>query len=85
MKLGKDDRGFNYLAHPTCLGPSKGNVIIAKESSACDETSRHDDIPGSSRLWLGDHHLTADDVEELMRYLNAWLVTGHLDGSVEGR
>lgn len=85
MKLGKDDRGFNYLAHPTYLGPSKGDVIIAKESSACDGASQHDDIPGSGRLWLGHHHLNADEVKDLMRYLNAWLVTGHLDGSVEGR
>ena len=85
MKLGKTDRGFNYVAHPTYLGPSRGNVIIVQESSAVAGTERCRSEPGSGRLWVGDHHLNANEVKDLTRYLNAWLVSGHLDGHVEGR
>jgi len=85
MKLRKTDRGFNYVTNPISHMGKPCDITIIKESSACDGTSRHDDIPGSSRLWLGDHHLDAAEVEELMRYMTAWLVTGRLDGHVEGR
>ena len=82
MKARVTNRGFVEVTHVTYSG---ANRIIVKESSVCDGTSKHDDLPGSSRLWMGDHHLTHDDVVALVGVLQTWLATGRLTVSATSR
>lgn len=83
MKVVKTERGFEVLEHPAY--PTTGqSVRVAQQSSAIGPYGDAFDRPGTSYLWLGDHHhLGREDVAELVRHLNNWLETGKLSGEKE--
>lgn len=78
MKLGKSNRGFDFLEHNRYVEPHD-DIRLASQSSAIGEYEDSWDRPGSSFLWIGDnHHLNREQVAEFVEYLNRWLKTGRL-------
>lgn len=78
MKIETDNRGFPFLIHDTYYGePKKARLVGA--SSAIGEYEHSLRIPGSSFLWVGDHHhLNREEVQQLVGYLQHWLLTKRL-------
>jgi hypothetical protein len=78
MHITKSDRGFKFLMHPIYIEPSKEERIVS-ESSAVGDYKDSWDNPGSSFLWVGEHHhLNREEVAELVDHLNRWLKEGRL-------
>lgn len=78
MKITKSDRGFEFLNHDTYLEEDReANSRLASQSSAIGDDSL--DIPGSSFLWIGEHHhLNRREVAQLVEHLQSWLSHGRL-------
>jgi hypothetical protein len=75
------DRGFQVLTHPT-YPPKKDDpgARVIQQSSVIGDYPDAFDRPGSSALWIGDHHhLNREEVGQLVRHLQAWLDTGSLE------
>lgn len=73
MKVEKRDSGFQRIMHDT---PRKGELVA--ESSFIGDYPDAWEKQGSSYLWIGDHHLCREEVQELVGYLQMWLETGRL-------
>ncbi len=73
MEITRTSLGFGVVEHPS--HPAHKMLRIVQESfmgKSCDE-------PGSSYLWIGEHHrLDRDEVSELNAILTRWLATGRL-------
>lgn len=73
-------RGFDLVAattYPPVSGREQSRVV--QQSSAVGNYPDAFDRPGSSALWVGEHHhLNREQVAELVGYLTHWLTTGHL-------
>lgn len=78
MRVKKTERGFRMVVHETYPPEGKESRIV-QESSAIGDYDDSLSKPGSSYLWVGDHHhLNRQEVEELMKHLHCWLLTGNL-------
>ena len=74
MKLIKTERGFLVLEHPAYLPRESEHKRLVGESSAIGDYEDSFERPGSSYLWIGDHHhLNREEVEELVLRLQYWL------------
>ena len=78
MEVIKTVRGFGVLVHSIYPGCTKKIVIekkrLLQESSAVGDYENALTNPGSSYLWVGnEHHLSREEVEELVYCLNYWL------------
>jgi hypothetical protein len=80
MKVTKSDRGFEFLNHDAYIPADRGKYDrLASQSSAVGEYDDAYDRPGSSALWIGEHHhLNREEVAQLVKHLKAWLKTGTL-------
>ena len=78
MKFIKTGRRFGSVTHPEYLRPHENKPIIA-ESSAIGDYEDSFERPGTSFLWIGEHHhLNREEVRELVDTMNHWLDTGRL-------
>jgi len=82
MKIETTNRGFGLVTHPVYPpeNPCNADSRLVQESSIiCDEYDDAIHKPGSSALWIGEHHhLYREEVAELVEYLTRWLETGRL-------
>lgn len=78
MQVKETSRGFRVIEHP-CY-PQSGSVSrLVQESSAIGEYADAFEKPGSSYLYVGNnHHLTREEVAELVEHMRHWLETGRL-------
>jgi hypothetical protein len=79
MKIERTQRGFEYLSHPEYPeeDPQKDRML-AQQSSIIGDYDDSMDRPGSSALWISEHHhLNRKEVAELINHLQHWLNTGH--------
>ena len=81
MKIIKTERGFYVLTHPKYLDVECQERLVG-ESSAIGDYEDSDgnivdlpyDKPGSSYLWVGEHHhLNRQEVQALIEHLQDWL------------
>ena len=78
MKSIQTGRGFGYVEHPPYVASDDYDRLIS-ESSAVGEYPDSLDNPGSSFLWVGEHHhLDREEVAELIGRMQEWLTTGQL-------
>jgi len=78
MKLEKNARNFALVLHPKYVPPHVQMRLVA-ESSAVGDYDDSLSHPGSSYLWIGEHHhLDRDEVAQLVTYLKTWLKTKRL-------
>jgi hypothetical protein len=87
MKFEETPRGFELVEHETYPpkdaqhdpSPFPDSTRLVQQSSAIGNYPDAMEKPGSSFLWVGQHHhLNRDDVRELAERLQAWLTTGSL-------
>jgi len=80
MQIVKSDRGFEFLNHDAYLPEHRGeHDRLASQSSAIGDYEDSLERPGTSFLWIGDHHhLNREEVAALVQHLQAWLDTGKL-------
>lgn len=79
MRFDHTKRGFGVLLHPKYVN-EKEEVRIVGTSSAIGDYEDSFDNPGSSFLWVGEHHhLNRAEVRELITHLEAWCLTGSLE------
>jgi len=77
VKLEKSNRGFQILTHPSY--PEGIVSRLAQQSSIVLDYPNAMKKPGSSALWIGDHHhLDREEVSMFVSHLNHWLRTGKL-------
>jgi hypothetical protein len=73
MKTEQTDRGFRYLMHDI-YGNTSESARLISESSAIGNYKDSMSRPGSSFLWVGEHHhLNREEVNQLVDYMNHWL------------
>lgn len=87
MTESTERRGFqDVLAEGYPAVPSAGMHRLVGQSSVNGDYPDSDELPGSSSLWVGEHHhLNRDEVAKLRDYLTHWLETGRLfDSPIEG-
>jgi len=78
MEIERSERGFDFLIHPAYL-PEDDFSRLASQSSAIRDYEDAWDRPGSSCLWIGEHHhLNREEVAQFVAHLQAWLNTGSL-------
>lgn len=78
MKIETTKRGFSLLTHPTHATEPE-NTRLVRESSAIGYYPDAEQRPGTSALWIGDHHhLNRNEVALLVVHLVRWLDTGRL-------
>lgn len=91
MKFEETPRGFELVSHETYPpkearhdpSPLPDSTRLVQQSSAIGNYPDAMERPGSSFLWLGEHHhLNRDEVKELAKRLRVWLATGSL--KIEG-
>ena len=75
MEIEKSDRGFKSITHPLYIDDKDGDNRIVSESSAVNFNYEDSlDNPGSSYLWIGDHHhLNREEIIILRDSLTHWL------------
>ena len=81
MKVTRTERGFEVVEHPMYPpGPEpERQKRVAQQSSAIGDYPDAFDRPGSSCLWVGEHHhLNRAEVAALVGHLRAWLDSGSL-------
>jgi hypothetical protein len=80
MREFKSDRGFQAVIHDGYdTDKSRGEHRLVGQSSAVGDYKDSLDKPGSSFLWMGEHHhLNREEVAKLIGYLQHWLDTGLL-------
>lgn len=77
MHIVKSERGFEFLKHGAYLLPHKER--LASQSSVIGDYEDSCERPGTSYLWIGEHHhLDREEVAQLVQHLQAWLRTGSL-------
>lgn len=76
LKAEKTARGFPWIEHPAYVPPHDPKRLVSASSAVGDYEDAYD-RPGSSFLWIGEHHhLNREQVAELVEHLTAWLETG---------
>lgn len=82
MNITKSNRGFEFLKHDAYLPEDREeHSKLASQSSAIDLDYDGNSQPGSSYLWIGEHHhLNREEVAIFITHLQAWLDTGYLSG-----
>lgn len=74
MQRYENDRGFRGVTHQAYVEKTGIQKRIVQESSAVgnyEDASAH---PGSSYLWIGEHHhLSREEVRKLADDLKHWL------------
>jgi len=79
MKIVKTERGFQQVLCPV-YPPDGTSKPIVLQSSVILDYAEAMDRPGSSALWVGEHHhLCREEVAELISRLQHWLEHGRLD------
>lgn len=80
MNWTRTNRGFEWITHPTYGNlPSEGSDALVRESSLIGDYEDALDRPGSSFLWIGQHHhLDREEVAELIERLENWVDHGSL-------
>jgi len=79
MNLERSERGFWQLNYPAYLFDKEGMKRLAAESSAIGDYPDSFDRPGSSFLWIGEHHhLSREEVQDFIAALSRWVLTGRL-------
>ncbi len=79
MLVKKTQRGFELIERRANLD-EHGVVRLVQQSSAVGDYPDAIYRPGSSYLWIDEHHhLNREQVAELVLHLNRWLSNGHLD------
>lgn len=80
MKEETTPWGFQLIAHPEYItGPPTERRLVQQSSAILGDDDRAWEQPGSSALFVGDHHhLDREQVGELVKYLQHWLETGRL-------
>ncbi|RJQ25739.1 hypothetical protein C4577_05075 [Candidatus Parcubacteria bacterium] len=78
MNVIKTERGFEVLEHPRYVEPHD-KIRLAQQSSAIGDYNHSFENPGSSYLWIGEHHhLNKEEVQQFIEHLQNWLKTGKL-------
>ena len=78
MRLEISNRGFEYVTHPA-YGNNVSTRLMSQSSAVGDHEDAYDK-PGSSFLWVGnDHHLSREEVRELINRLESWLASNTLE------
>ena len=78
METTTSNRGFRYVLHPKYLAPHKP-IKLVSESSAIGDYEDSFEKPGSSYLWIGEHHhLNREEVQELVDMMAHWLQNNRL-------
>lgn len=84
MVLFTSPRGFEVITHPKYDEDDNTPVRLVQQSSAIGSYDDSWDKPGSSFLWIGEHHhLNREEVAQLVEHLQSWLATGRLELSRE--
>lgn len=79
MKTGKTGRGFRVVLEEKYQNEPGVMTRLVGESIAIGEYEDAMDRPGSSFLWVWqDHHLSREQVAELVQLLQFWLANGRL-------
>ena len=74
MKTKTSGRGFRYVVAEKYQNEPGEYTRLIGESSAIGNYPDALEDPGSSFLWVGeDHHLSREDVGELIEVLQHWL------------
>lgn len=86
MRIEKTQRGFEVLLHETYPPNEGGTARLAQQSSLIGSYEDSWERPGSSSLWVGEHHhLSREEAREFAARLLAWAETGSLELPVRGR
>jgi hypothetical protein len=86
MIIERSDRGFEFLRHDTYLQEDAKHSRLASQSSAIGPYEDSMDRPGSSYLWIGEHHhLNRKEVAQFVTHLQAWLESGSLEAQANGK
>lgn len=73
-RIKKTQRGFAIIRND-----EREHFVLVQESSAIGDHEDAMDKPGSSFLWIGNHHhLNREQVLQLVGHLQRWLSTGKL-------
>ena len=79
MKTVENGRGFRVTLEEKYQNEPGEFTLLMQESSAIGDYDDAMDRPGSSALWIGqDHHLSREQVADMVRRLQAWLADGRL-------
>ena len=79
MQFSRSDRGFEFITHAPYPPDCGADERLVSQSSVIGDYEDAMDRPGSSALWIGEHHhLNREEVAELVAYLTRWMATGHL-------
>jgi hypothetical protein len=79
MNVTRTPRGFELIEHPAYADAPGLSLRLVGQSSAVGDYPDALERPGSSFLWVGQHHLSREQVRELALHLAHWLETGRLD------
>ena len=76
----KTEGGFVVVVHPAYASDGKPEQVrLIQESSMVGPYDDAFEKPGSSYLWVGDHHhLNREEVKEMLFHMMYWLENGHL-------
>jgi hypothetical protein len=78
MDVVNSDRGLEYIHFENRPHSTQKSRLVSQSSAVGDYTDSAS-RPGSSNLWVGaHHHLSREQVRELVQHLNNWLETGSL-------
>lgn len=78
MKAIRTDRGFVLVTH-AAVGRTDDCRLLGESSAIGDYKDAYDN-PGSSHLWIGEHHhLDREEVAEMIARMAEWLAFGRLD------
>lgn len=77
-------RGFGTIMrvdyNNEMYGPNATFSRLISRSSAVGDYEDSMERPGSSFLWVGEHHhLNREEVKDLINYMQEWLDTGRID------
>ncbi len=80
MEVVENGRGFPMLIHPSY--PKGRQQALVIQSSIVGDYEDAMERPGTSALFVGpDHHLSREEVGQLVTHLRAWLEHGDLRGA----
>ena len=73
MKYETNVRGFRSITSPALCHGIVHDEVLLQESSKIGDYPDAIDNPGSSCLWVGEHHLDREQVNELIGAMHHWL------------
>jgi hypothetical protein len=82
MELTRTERGFPVLLHKGIGGDT---IRLLQMSSVVGPYEDAFERPGTSALWVGwRHHLSREEVAQLVRHMQHWLDAGTIELPKEG-